>query len=81
MVIERIWLHEVDDVEAIGLARFGVAYAEVVPLSVTTCVIIRLEYQIIFELIHLNSPSEVPRFKPRFKHQRIVLPLLRSIER
>lgn len=81
MVIEGIWFHKIDDVETIGLARFGVAYAEVVPLSVAACVIVWLEYQIILELIHLNGSSEVPRFKPRLENQRIVLPLLGCIER
>ena len=43
VVIERVRLHQVDDVEAVLLASASVGYPEVVPLGIPSCVIIRLQ--------------------------------------
>jgi hypothetical protein len=60
MVVERIRLHKVYDVEAIGFARSCVFDSEIVPLSVPPGVVVRLKNQVILEFIHLNSSPEIP---------------------
>ena len=57
MVIEGIWLDQINNVESVVLTSFGVRDTEVVPLSVSSCVVIRLQDQIIFVLINLDSSS------------------------
>lgn len=59
MVVERVRLHHVDDVEPVGLTRTCVTYPEVVPLGVTSCIIVRLQNQIVFELVNLDGSSQV----------------------
>ena len=43
MVIERVWFHEVDDVESVSFACFGIRDSEVVPLGVASSIVIRLQ--------------------------------------
>lgn len=43
VIVEGVWLHEVDDVKSVGLTSSGVAHSEVIPLSITSCIIIWLE--------------------------------------
>lgn len=57
MVVEGIWLDQINNVESVVLTSFGVRDTEVVPLSVSSCVVIRLQDQIIFVLINLDSSS------------------------
>ena len=57
MVIERVRLHQIDNVEFIRLACFGVSDSEVVPLGVASGVVVRLEDQVVLIFIHLNSPA------------------------
>lgn len=73
MIIEGIWFHHVDDVESVGLASTCVTNPKIVPLSVTSSVIIRLQDQIVFEFINLDCTSEVSRFESGFKYQSIVV--------
>ena len=73
MVVERVWLEQVDDVEPVRLPRHGVGYSEVVPLGVAARVVVWLENQVIFKLIDLNCPAKVARFEARFKDQRLVI--------
>ena len=60
MIIKTIWLQEVDNIETIEFVGSGILNTEVIPLSVTSGAIIRLEDQIIFEFVNLNRPSKVP---------------------
>ena len=46
--------------------------SKVKPLIVHFSIIIWFQDQIIFKFIHLDSSSEVSRFKPRFKAQSII---------
>jgi len=59
MIIKTIGFQKIDNVEAIGPSRSRILNTEVVPLSVTSCAIVRLQYQIIFKFIDLNGSSQV----------------------
>lgn len=72
MIVEGVRLHQVDDVEAVGLSGFGVAYPEVVPLSVAPGVVVRFKDQVVLEFVDLDCASQIARFEPRFKYECIV---------
>ena len=59
LIVETVRFHEVDDVESVGLPCFSVCYPEVIPLSVAPSVIVRLEDQVVFELVYLNCSSKI----------------------
>lgn len=59
MVIQGIRLHQVNDIESILLACSCVGDFEVVPLCVASCVVVWLEYQIIFVLVNLDGSAQV----------------------
>ena len=59
MVVERVWLEQVDDVEPVRLPRHGVGYSEVVPLGVAARVVVWLENQVIFKLILKSNLANV----------------------
>lgn len=81
MIVQRVRLHHVDYVESVCLTRPRIAYAEVVPLSVPPSVIVRFQYQVVFEFIYLNRTSEVARFKPRLKNECVIVLGCRTVER
>lgn len=55
MVVERVGLKQVYDVETVGSPGHRVLDAEVVPLRVAVRVEVRLEDQVIFEFVDLDS--------------------------
>ena len=55
MVVERVGLKQVYDVETVGSPSHRVLDAEVVPLRVAVRVEVRLEDQVIFEFVDLDS--------------------------
>ena len=81
VIVERVGLDQVDDVESVVLTCFSVGYTEVIPLCVTSCVVIRLQDKIILVLIDLNCSSEISTLESRLKHECIVIRTLRDVER
>ena len=77
MVVERVRLDEVDYVEFISGALFGVGYTEEEPLThLRLCPIVKFQFQVILELLHLGGPVQVSRLKSGLKDQcRIIWPL------
>ncbi len=73
MVVKRVGLEQVDDVEAVGAACARVWQSEIVPLCEPPRIVVRLKNQVIFELIHLDCPTQVARFKSRLKHQSVII--------
>lgn len=63
MVIKRVRFDQIDDIESVVFPSFCIRHTEVIPLSVTPGVVIRLQNEIILIFIHLNSPSKISRFK------------------
>ena len=60
MVVEAVRLQQVDNVEAVCTAWSRVLNSEIVPLCISTSSIVRFQYQVVFELVHLNRSPEVP---------------------
>ena len=73
MIIKTVRFQQVYYIKSVSPIRSCILNPEVIPLSVTSCVIVWLQYQIIFKLIHLNSSSQISTLKSRFKNQSIVL--------
>ena len=57
MIVKGVRLHKIDDIESVRLACFGVRYSEIVPLGITSGVVIRLQNKIVLVFINLNSPT------------------------
>ena len=74
MVIERVRLDQVDDVELVTLALASVCHAEEVPLGKNRRrAVVLLEFEIIFKLRNLDSLCEIARFKPTFKNESAII--------
>ena len=59
MVIEGVGLHQVDYVESVQFSGSCVSNSEIVPLSIATCVVVRLQYKVVFIFVDLNRSSQV----------------------
>jgi hypothetical protein len=64
VIVERIRLYEVYDIESVILSSFCIANREVIPLRISSRVIVRFQNQIIFVLVNLNRTSQVTALKP-----------------
>lgn len=68
-----VWLDEVDDVELVADAAFGVGHPEVVPLRVRCRVIIVTQVQIVFVVGDFLGTAEVGGFEARLEYQGCVI--------
>ena len=59
MVIQGIRFHQVNDIESILLACSRIGNFEVVPLYVPSCVVVWLQYQVIFVFVNLDSSAQI----------------------
>ena len=59
VIVQTVWFHQVYHIEAIRLASPSIGNSKVVPLSVPSCVIIRLKDQVILVLVNLNRSSQI----------------------
>ncbi len=57
VIVERVGLQQIYDIETVGASSHCITNPEVVPLSKAPCVVVRLQDQIIFKLIYLNSSA------------------------
>jgi hypothetical protein len=73
MIVETVRFQQIYDVKAVDAARPRILHSEIIPLSVPASAIVRLQNYVIFELVHLDRPSQVSRLKSRLKHKSIVL--------
>jgi hypothetical protein len=80
MIIERVWLDEVDNIEPIILSSLRVGHAEVVPLSVASRVVIWLQDQVILILVDLNGSAQIATFEPGFEQESVVIGALGHVE-
>ncbi len=80
VVVERVWLDEVDDVESVLLACLRVGYTEVVPLSVAPRVVVWLQDEIVLVLVDLDGSAKIAAFKSGLKEQSVVVGPLRHVE-
>jgi len=73
VVLEGVVLEQVNDVEFVHAVFAGVAHAKLEPLGVAPGVLVRLEDEVVFVLLHLDGPTQVARLEPAFEDQRLVL--------
>lgn len=73
MVIKRVWLEKVNDVESVSAPCHCVGDAKIVPLSEATRVVVRFQNQVVLKFVNLNCATEISRLKTRFKHQGLVV--------
>ena len=59
MIVVTVWLHEVDDVEAVGFVFLRVGHTEKVPLGEAIGPIVILEVEIVFRIRLFHSLPEV----------------------
>lgn len=64
VIVKGVRLEQVNNVETVGTPWSRVLHAEIVPLGVPTSAIVWLQYQVIFELINLDSATKVARLNP-----------------
>lgn len=57
MIIETVWFKQVYYIEAVRTAWSCILNSEIVPLCITASTIVWFQYQIILELIYLDSSS------------------------
>ena len=57
MIVKGVRLHKIDDIESVRFACFGVRHSEIVPLGITSSVVIRLQNKIVFVFVNLDSPT------------------------
>ena len=57
MIVKGVRLHKIDDIESVGFACFSVRHSEIVPLSITSSVVIRLQNKIVLVFVNLDSPA------------------------
>ena len=57
MVVKTIRLHQVYNVEPVWLACLSVADSEVIPLSIASGIIVRLEDDIVLKFVNLDCSS------------------------
>lgn len=57
MVIKTVRLHQVDNVEPVWLARLCIADSKIVPLGITSGVVVRLEDDIVFKFVNLDRST------------------------
>lgn len=59
LVVRTLRFHKIDKVEFVSCEFFGVFYPKIEPLGVSSCVMVILEYQIVFVLSYLDSTPQI----------------------
>ena len=74
MVVQRVRLNQIYQVELVCLIFASVCHPEVIPLRLHyRCAIILFKLEIIFKIRNLNSFGKIAAFKSAFKYQGIVV--------
>ena len=73
LIVVGVWLHKIDDVEAVLSVFSSVLNTEVVPLRVAVCTIVIFEVQVVFCIRYLDSLAQVTTFKSTLEYQRLIL--------
>ena len=76
VVVERVWLCEVEDVEFYRFAFSGVTDLEEVPLSVAVRVDVVLQNQVVFCITYFNRSQKIARFESRLKDKGFIALIL-----
>ena len=73
MIVVRIWLHIVHNVEAVDFVLDCILDAEEVPLGVAVGAVVVLKIQIVLKVVYLDSLAQIRALKPTLKYQRLVI--------
>lgn len=73
MVVERVWLQQVDYIESICATSTGIRDSEVVPLCESSSEVVRFEDEVIFEFVDLDSAAQISRLESRFKYESVIV--------
>lgn len=68
MVIVRIGLHQIYDVETVDLVLPSVLNPEVVPLCLTIVAIVVLEVEVILKIAHFDCLAKISTFETTLEH-------------
>lgn len=72
LVVERVWLGQVQDVEFDRVPIAGVADSEEEPLRMTVCIDVVLEHQVVLVVADFHRCEQVSSFESRFKNQCLI---------
>lgn len=75
MVVVRVWLHQIDNVEAIDLVFPSVVHFEVVPLSLTIIAVVVLKVEVVLEVAHFDCLAKISTFEATLEDEGLVLHL------
>ena len=81
IVVEGVWLGEVQDVELDREILASVANFEEELLRVPVCVYIILKHQIVLSLTHFHRSEQIARLEPRLKDQSLIIHAIRHVVR
>ena len=73
LIVVGVWLHKIDDVEAVLSVFSSVLNTEVVPLRVAVCTIVIFEVQVVFCIRYLDSLAQVTTLESTLEYQRLIL--------
>ena len=69
VVVVRVVLHKIGDVEPVGHPLLRIGESEVKPLGVALRVVVRAHGQVVLKIRHLHSSLQVSRLKPRLEYK------------
>lgn len=67
MVVKTVIFKQINDVELVDTVFASVAYTKLEPLRIASCVVVWLQNQILFLLLHLDTSPQIPTFEPAFE--------------
>lgn len=73
LIVVRVWLHEIDDVEAVLSVFSSVLNTEEIPLRVAVCAVVVFEVQVVFGVRYLDSLAQVTTLETTLEYQRLIL--------
>lgn len=73
LIVVRVRLHEVDDVEAVLPVFSSVLNTEEIPLRVAVRTVVVFEIQVIFGIRYLDGLAQVTTLETTLEYQRLIL--------
>lgn len=59
LVVGTLWFNQIDEIELVSCSSAGISDSEIIPLSISSSVVIILQDQIILIVSNFNSSSQV----------------------
>ena len=80
MVIKGVRFHQINNIESVRFSRFRVRDSEIVPLRITSRIIVRLQNKVIFILVDLDGSAKISRLKARLEEECVVIGTNRDVK-